>query len=80
MENSFLLEPVTELTKDGIEECLTNDSDNHMMISTFPNDQCSEQHTLEEDLTFILGDIRERIIKDTSGQMESVSFVIGIKG
>ena len=80
MENSFLLEPVTELTKDAIEECLTNDSDNHMMISTFLNDQCSEQHTLEEDLTFILGDIRERIIKDTSGQMESVSFVIGIKG
>ena len=41
------------------------------MISTFPNDQCSVQNTLEEDLTFILGDIRERIVKDTSRKMKS---------
>ena len=40
------------------------------MISTFPNDQCSEQNTLE-DLTFILSDIRERIVKDMSGLMKS---------
>ena len=71
MENSFLLEPVTELTKDATEVCLTTDSHNHKMISTFPNDQCSEQNTLEEDLTFILGDIRERIVKDTSRKMKS---------
>ena len=71
MENSFLLEPVNEFTKDAIEECLTNDGDNHMMISTIPNDQCSEQNTPEEDLAFILGDIKEGIVKDTSGQMKS---------
>ena len=71
MENSFLLEPVTELTKDCTKVCLTNDSHNYKMISTFPNDQCSEQNTLEEDLTFILSDIRERIVKDTSRKMKS---------
>ena len=39
-----------------------------MMISTFPNDQCSEQNTFEENLIFILGEIRERIVKDTNGK------------